>query len=170
MEKACKEIEEMLADYADGLLSPGDSSKVAEHLADCDNCRKLLDALQKSLEIAGVIWTDGLTETENLRVAPSRGTGRIHWFRYAAVAASILLVATASVVWRASVKPKKAEVTFAQIERRITESGSAARLLAAAELLAEYLDARPFVNQQYRYIVETYPQTSAATKAQSRIQ
>ena len=117
-----------------------------------------------------MIWTDGLSETENLRIAAGRKTRRMHWSRYAATAASILVVATVSVVWRTSVKPKEAEVTFAQIEREITDSASAARLLAATELLAEYPDARSLVDQQYRYIVETYPQTSAATKAQSRLQ
>jgi len=170
MEKSCREIQEMLVDYADGQSSPGDSSQIAEHLAACDTCRNLLDALQRSLDLAGVIWTDGLSETENLRIAPSRGSGGIRRLRYAAVAASIVLVATVSIVWRASVNPKAAEVTFEQIEREITESASAARLLAATELLAEYPDARPIVDQQYQYIVETYPQTSAATKAQSHIQ
>jgi len=170
MEKSCKEMQEMLVDYADGQLSPDDSSKVTEHLATCDTCRKVLDALRRSLELAGVIWTDGLIETENLHIATSGGTGRIRWFRYAATAASILLVATASVVWRTSVKPNEVEVTFADIERKITESASAARLLTAAELLSEYPDARPIVDQQYRYIIETYPRTSAATKAQSRLQ
>ena len=45
MEKSCKEIEEMLVGYADGQSSPHDSRQVAEHLAACDTCRKLLDAL-----------------------------------------------------------------------------------------------------------------------------
>jgi predicted anti-sigma-YlaC factor YlaD len=170
MERPCREIQGRLVDYADGQLSSADSSKVAEHLADCDKCRKILDALQRSLELAGVIWIDGLAETENIHVPTTRKTERIRPLHYAAVAASILLVLTASIVWRASVKPKEAQVTFADIERKITESASAARLLAATELLAEYPEAQPIVDQQYRYIVETYPQTSAATKAQSRIQ
>jgi anti-sigma factor RsiW len=169
MEKSCKEVEEMLVDYADGQLSPDDSSKVAEHLADCDKCRKVPDALQRSLALAGVIWADGLTETENLRIPAVRKTGRIRPLHYAAIAASVLLVATASIVWRALVKPKEAEVAFAQIERRITESASAARLLAATELLAEYPDAQPLVNQQYRYIVEMYPETTASNKAKLRM-
>jgi hypothetical protein len=67
-------------------------------------------------------------------------------------------------------RPAKKEISFAEIERRITESGSAARLLAAAELLAEYPDAQSIVKEQYRYIVETYPETAAAAEAKLKIQ
>jgi predicted anti-sigma-YlaC factor YlaD len=169
MEKSCEEIREMLVDYADGQLSPNDSSQVGEHLAQCDNCRKVLNALQRSLELVGVIWTEGLAETENIRVPISRKVGKLHWLQYAAVAASILLVLTTFFVWRAPVKPKEIDVTFDQIERKITESASAARLLAATELLAGYPDTQPTVDQQYRYIIEAYPETNAANKAKLRV-
>jgi len=169
MEKSCKDIEEMLVDYTDGQLSPSDSSKVAEHLATCEHCRRMLDGLRKSLELAGVIWDDSLSETENIRI-PAAKTRKIHWPRYAVIAASIFLVATTSVVRRTLTRPKRSELTFAEIERKITESGNAARLLAATELLAEYPDAQPIADQQYRYIAETYPETTAANKAKSKIQ
>lgn len=168
MEKPCEDIEQMLVDYADGQLSQSDSSMVAEHLAQCEHCRRMLDGLQKSLELAGVIWADSLAETENIRI-PADKTRKIRWPRYAAIAASILLVATASVVWRTFVRPRESELTFAEIERKITESGSAARLLAAAELLSENPEAETIVKQQYQYIVETYPETTAAAKAKLRI-
>jgi predicted anti-sigma-YlaC factor YlaD len=169
MEKSCKDIEQMLVDYADGQLSQNDSSKVAEHLAQCKECRKLLAAMQKSLELVGVIWADNLTETENIGI-PSAKTGKFHWSRYAVIAASILLVATASVMWHTLTRPKENELTFAEIERKINESGSAAQLLAATELLAGQPDAQTLIQQQYRYIVERYPQTSSAVKAKSKIQ
>jgi len=170
MEKTCEEIREILVDYADGQLLPSDSNKVAEHLAECAHCRKMLDALQRSLELAGVVWADGLEQIKDVRVSIQGKAKKIHWFRYAAVAASILLVLTASIVWRVRVKPTRKEVSFADIERRITESASAARLLAAAELLAEYPDAQSIVKEQYRYIVEAYPETAAAAEAKSKIQ
>ena len=56
MEKTCEEIKEILVDYADGQLSQSESNKVAEHLGKCKNCQRMLDALQRSLELAGVIW------------------------------------------------------------------------------------------------------------------
>ena len=168
MKKSCEHFEQMLVDYADGQLSPSDSNKIAEHLVQCEKCQKLLDALKKSLELAGVIWADGLSETEKIRI-PAAKSRKIRWPRYAAIAASILLVATASVVWHTFTKPKADELTFAEIERKITDSGSAARLLAAAELLSDNPEAETLVKQQYLHIVETYPETAAATKAKSRI-
>lgn len=168
MEKSCKDIEQILVDYADEQLSQNDSDKVAEHLAKCEECQKLLTALQQSLELAGVIWADGLSDSENIRIKAIK-TRKIRWSRYAVIAASILLVTTASVVWHTFTRPKTSELTFAEIERKITESGSAARLLAAAELLSDNPEAETIVKQQYLHIVETYPETTAASKAKLRI-
>jgi len=170
MEKSCKDIKEMLVDYTDGQLSPSESNEVAEHLAECENCRRTLEALRRSLELAGVIWADGLAETKEISVPILGKIRKVRWPRYAAVAAGILLVLTTSIVWRALVRPVKKELTFTEIEREIIESGSAARLLAAAELLAEYPDAQSILKEQYRYIVETYPETSAAAEAKLKIQ
>ena len=169
MASSCKEIERMLVDYADGRLSAGKSSKVAAHLAKCEDCRRILAALQRSLELAGVIWEDGLAESEAIRVPVPKKVRKFRWTRYASVAASILLAVTCSIVWRGLVRPTEEEPSFAEIERRISESGSAARLLTAADLLAEYPDVGSIVKQQYRYIVETYPETPAAAKAKLRI-
>ena len=170
MQKSCEDITEMLVDYADGRLSPGKSSEVAEHLAKCEDCRRMLNALQCSLELTGVIWEDSLAETEAIRIPIPRKARKSRWPRYAAIAAGILLVVTTSVVWRSLVRPAKKEISFAEIERKIIESGSAARLLAAADLLAKYPDAETIAKQQYRYIVKTYPETPAAAEAKLRIE
>jgi anti-sigma factor RsiW len=169
MESSCKEIEQMLVDYADGQLSPGESGKVAEHLAKCGNCRSMLEALQRSLTLAGVIWDDALAEVEPVRTALSHKPRRIRWPKYAAIAASILLV-VGSFLWRALTKPTEPELTLAQIECKISESASAARLLAAADLLAKYPGGKAIVNRQYRYIAERYSQTLAGSEAKSRIE
>lgn len=164
MQKSCDEIDRILVDYADGQLSPSESSEVAEHLVKCEGCRRTLRGLQRSLDLAGVIWEDALAETETI---PISGKGpRIRWRRYATIAASILIVVGVS-IWRTT-EPEKAEPTFAEIERKISDAASAARLLAAAELLAEYPDAQHFVKKQYHYIIDTYPETPATTKAKFR--
>jgi hypothetical protein len=170
MKKTCEDIQEILVDYADGGLLPGQSSEVVEHLERCENCRKLLEALQKSLELATVVWQDGLKEAEAIKIPMRPKTGRIHWLRYAAVAASILLVVTTLLVRRENNKSKVTELSFEEIERNIDDSGNAARLLAATELLADYPDAKEIVEQQYRYIAKTYPQTPAAEKIKLKIQ
>jgi len=169
MEKLCKNIELMLVDYVEGQLSPGDTSTVTEHLAQCESCRRIHDALHKSLELASVIWADTNTDIENIRIEAIK-TRKIRWPRYAAIAASILLVATASIVWHTLTRTKANELTFAEIERKITESGNAAQLLTATELLAEQPDVQALIQQQYRYIVERYPQTSSAVKAKAKMQ
>ena len=160
----------MLVDYADGRLSPSDSSEVAEHLTKCERCRALLAGLEKSLDLAGVIWTDGLAETEAIEIPSSGRIRRLRRFPYAAIAASILVVATTSVVWLALARPEVAEPTVAEIEREIIESGSAARLLAAAELLSKHPETETIARRQYQHVVETYPETAAAAKARLRIQ
>lgn len=169
MASSCKEVERMLVDYADGRLSADESSKVAAHLAKCEDCRRILAALQRSLELASVIWEDGLAETEAIRIPVPKKVRKFHWPGYAAIAAGILLVVAISGVWRVLLRPTEKEPTFAEIERRITESYSAARLLAAVDLLAGYPDAENIAERQYRYIVETYPQTPAAAEAKLRI-
>ena len=170
MEKSCKDFEQMLVDYTDGRLSPSDSSEVAEHLARCERCRTLLDGLRKSLDLAGVIWADSLTEIDEIRIPGSYRVKKLRWPRYAGIAASILVVIAVSAVWYSSEKPKEAEPTVAEIEREIIESASAARLLAATELLSRHPEAGTVVKRQYQHIAETYPETAAATQARLRIQ
>ncbi len=170
MEKSCKYFEEVLVDYADGQLSPADSSELDEHVAKCNCCRTLIDGLQKSLDLAGVIWTDGLAATRELHIPAPRKVRRLHWLRHAAVAASILVVVSVSALWCTLTKPKEAEPTVADIEREIMESGNAARLLAASKMLTEHPGTQPLVNQQYRYITERYPETTAANEAKLKIQ
>ena len=170
MGSSCKEIEQMLVDYADGQLSPGESNGVAAHLAKCEDCRRTLEALKRSLELAGVIWEDGLAETEAIRIPIPKKVRKVRWAKYAAVAASILLVVTISGVWRALVRPTEQEPTFAEIERRISDSASATRLLAAADLLAKHTDTKAIAKRQYHYVVKTYPKTPAAAEAKLRIE
>jgi predicted anti-sigma-YlaC factor YlaD len=170
MAGSCKEIERMLVDYADGRLSAGESSEVAAHLAKCEDCRRMLEALQRSLKLAGIIWEDDLSDTEAIRLPIPKKMRKFHWYRYAAIAAGILLVVAISGVWKVLVGPTEKEPTFAEIEQKINESASAARLLAAADLLAEYPDAETIVKKQYHYIVETYPETAAAAEAKLRIE
>ena len=170
MQKSCEEIDKTLVEYADGQLSPSESSEVAEHLAKCEDCRRTLEALQRSLELAGVIWEDDLAEVKEICIPIHGKVRKIRWPRYAAVAASILLIFTVSVLWHVLVGPSESEPTFAEIERRISDSASATRLLAAADLLAKYPDTEAIAKRQYHYVVKTYPETHAAAEAKLRIE
>jgi len=169
MKESCDNFAELLVDYADGCLSAEQSIRVADHLSECDHCRRLAEALHKSLELAQVIWEDNLSQTtETIRIAAPARTRRRSWPRYAA--AAILIVSAISITSRIMNKPVKDQPTFAEIEQKITEAGNAAKLLAAADLLGEYSEAETIVKQQYRRIVETYPDTSAASKAKLQVE
>ena len=169
MEMSCGYIERMLVDYADGRLSAGESRQVAEHLASCEGCRAMLDALGRSLELAGVIWQDGLAEAEGISIGRRKAGGRA-WRRYAAAAAGIIVIFAASVLWLAEKKGPKQEMSFGEIERSIVDAGGAARLLAVTERLARYADAGALVKRQYQHIIDEYPNTAAAAEARRRMQ
>ena len=110
MGSICEDINKMLVDYADGELSASESNKVKDHLDKCEQCREMLKALQKSLELTEVIWADSVEENEGISISLPQKKREIRWFRYSAVAAGILLVATTSIVWLALEKPIEKEI------------------------------------------------------------
>jgi len=169
MRKSCDEINKMLVNYADGELSASESRMVAEHLAKCERCRSTLKALERSLNLAGLIWQDGLAEISTIGLLKVRPASRLRWRRYVAIAACILFVLACSIVLRTLTISVETEPTLAEIERKVSESASAARSLAVADMLAKYPGAETFVMRQYRHIVDAYPQTAAAAEAKLRI-
>ena len=171
IEKNCEDIQKNLVDYIDGQLAHEEKTIVSQHLDKCESCRKLLKALNKSLEVSTIIWENNLIEIGNVPVAALSKIRKIHWLRYASIAASILIVVTTAFFWRSVNKPheRKVEISFEEIERNINDSASAARLLAATELLADYPDYKEIVENQYRYISQRYPGTPAAEKIKLKI-
>ena len=172
IEKSCEDIQKILVDCADGQLDLKEKTIVSQHLDKCENCQKLFKALNKSLLLSTIIWEDNLAEIDSVPVAASPKTRKIHWLRYAAVAASILIVFTTSILWNSVNRPKKREIemSYEEIEKSINDSANAARLLAATELLADYPDYKEVVESQYQYIARVYPETPAAEKIKLKIQ
>lgn len=168
IEMSCKEIEKMLVDYADGGLSTGQSSEVAEHLAGCRQCSDELKALQRSLELVQVVWEDGWADAQAIHISKRVETRGLPRWAYA-TAAAVLGVAACWAFWHYLDRPAPQALTVAEIERRITDEGMAARLLAATKLLAGKPYAEELVKSQYNYIVERYPSTEAAATAKTRI-
>jgi anti-sigma factor RsiW len=161
-------MEQLLVDYADGQLSPGQSSEVVEHLANCQRCSDKLKALQRSLELVRVVWEDGWADAQAIRILKRAKTDKLARWAYA-TAAAVLAVAACWAFWHYLNRPAPQALTVAEIERRITDEGMAARLLATAELLAAKPHAEELVKSQYNYIVERYPSTGAAATAKTRI-
>jgi anti-sigma factor RsiW len=167
--------EELVA-YADGDLSANRSEGIAEHIANCQNCRSMAESLQRSLQVTQAIWRTSEAQWPKTIPLKRLKSGKWSFRKMAAVAAGILLVLGAGAVWRMLSRPtERAGISREQalavgIKRNIADSGDAARLLAAAELLSKYPEAEKDVKQRYQHIVEKYPETAAAAKARQKIQ
>lgn len=164
----CKRIEGLLIDYADNQLPPDESSKVAEHLSFCLNCRLKVEALNKSIILTRIIFQDNLSQIEDIQLPVAKST-KIKWIRPTAVAAAVLFVAGLVLMFQThqteSIEQTLTAYSFDSIEREINQATIAAKLLATADLLTKYPDNQNIVQNQYYHIVETYPNTSAAKKA-----
>jgi len=176
-EHICQVVsKEKLIAYADGELSSSEAEQIAEHIATCPNCQAVTEALERSLQVTQAIWQTG--EAQWPKTSPLERFQSSKWsFRkVTAVAASILLVLGAGAVWRMLSRPteragiSREQALAVEIKRKIADSGDAARLLAAAELLSRYPEVERDVKQRYQHIAETYPGTTAATKARQKIQ
>ncbi len=183
----CKEIEGLLVDYADGEIAADDRICVDEHLTACGHCRDKVEDLRRSLSLAGIIFDDGAAENEAIEIpttATKRNAGFFGRFNRLAAAASVLLAfgLFAAVYFGnepaeritsgrgTNIKPHPtAEMTLAEIKRDIAECGQAAKLLAAANMLSKNENLKEIALQQYKYIVDMYPHTSAATAAKLKM-
>ena len=123
--------EDLLIDYADGLLDPAESPQVTEHLETCLSCQRRIKALRESLALTHSIWQDNLEQLEDIQLTTAR---QFPWQRIRAAAACILLGASLfwashhqSISGRAVLRVPSLE----QIERDITQATMAAKLLAA---------------------------------------
>lgn len=135
----------------------------------------MAEALQRSLHVTQVIRQTGEARWPKTRPLERFRSSKWSLRKVTAVAAGILLVLGVGAVWRMLSRPaertgKSREQALAvEIKRKISESGDAARLLAAAELLSKYPEAENSVKERYRHIVETYPETPAAAQARQKI-
>ena len=176
-ERICQIVsrEELVA-YADGELSRAEAERIAEHIATCLDCQAVTEALKRSLEITQAIWR--ASEAQWAKTIPLKQLqpNKRSFRRIATVAAGILILLGAGAVWQMLSGPterariRREEALAGEIKRKIADSGDAARLLAAAELLSRYPETKSLVKERYQYIVETYPETAAAAEARPKLQ
>jgi anti-sigma factor RsiW len=164
----CREMEERLVDYADGALPPEESRRIDQHVEQCDPCRRTVDALRESIQIAGTLWQDGYEDMKAVRVGQAKRL-RVWNRRYVAVAASLVLAIGGAVLWSRLQGPAQAPPTLAEMERHITESAMAARLLAATDVLKEQATGQDVVEAEYQQILEHYPNTDAAAQVRLKL-
>jgi anti-sigma factor RsiW len=160
MNGPCKEFADRIVDYVDGELPAAEAQAVAQHLATCEPCRRTVEALNRSLGLAKVLWSDNLDD----KGAPTQSAAvpRLHRIRAYAVAASVLIVASALVFLIANRQSDSSSIRFEDIERQIADAGAAAELLAATQILAQCEGTESIVEEQCRYILSNYPGTPAA--------
>ncbi len=109
MAETCARIQELLSAYLDGRLSPDETTRVSAHLETCPECAALLEQMRKLDGIAASAMDDiddavlGKLEqrirddierlpTVNVEEKPKVGRVIPIWYRYVAVAASVVLV------------------------------------------------------------------------------
>jgi anti-sigma factor RsiW len=49
----CQELVELVTDYIEGALGPGDRARFDAHIAECDGCSAYLDQMRATLEGLG---------------------------------------------------------------------------------------------------------------------
>jgi hypothetical protein len=155
--KSCEQIRDLLVDDADGALSGQDSQAVAEHLAGCAPCRELRRGLERSLHLARLIWLDNLEAAPTVSVR-GRLVRRLPWV---ASAAAILII-TGVFLLQPVPGPAQPDHAYARAERQVIGAATAARLLAATQILAQCEGTESIVEEQYRYILRHYADTPAA--------
>jgi len=162
--ETCQAIEEQLVDFADDALTGADTARVREHVEQCPHCRAMAEALRQSLQCAEVIWRDNADPVVRAGALPAQ-----RW-PYVAAAAGILL-AVGTLLYRPTPRaPAPSAPTLAEIENRIATSGRAARLLARIDQLETQASLRDVAASQYRYLVEKYPDTTAAAAARLKLE
>jgi anti-sigma factor RsiW len=160
MMKACDTFVDQLVDYVDGELPKGEAKAVAEHLAVCESCRHTAAALERSLGLAKVIWSDHLGQSEPAaRPVPSP---KFHRVRLFAVAASVLIAAAVLMVMVSDRRLARPAISFEEVQRQIARAGAAAELLAATKILARCEGTQDIVKRQHQLILTEYAGTPAA--------
>ncbi|MHC4213301.1 MAG: anti-sigma factor family protein [Planctomycetota bacterium] len=166
MDKKCDKIsEERLVAFADGELSPGEAAEVSEHVNECEECRAMAEAMEKSLEIVRGSWAHE-HEKWPKDFVPRLNQQRV--LRFGAVAASILLVVGLVLIWRMVSEPERPQ-TQAQLEQLVMREGLAAQMLAVGDLLAKQPEGREYARERYKEIIQSFSHTAYAEKAKLRI-
>jgi len=190
--QSCETVRELLVDYSDGELPQADSQRVTAHLAECSGCRSELHLLEHSLELARAVWRESAAR------APSRGTcpvdRRPRPIPAAAVMVACVAVLTVAVgTWfflRIGPRAEVDQVELAgpaepsrepeepaagppaediDVDAMIARAGRAARLAAAAELLATQPGLERYREQTEQYLAKAYRGTPAGDRAALKV-
>ena len=156
----CEEMNRRLVDYSDGELPPDQVQGVADHLATCPECAKLLKVLDLSLTMTTTLWESALDSKPAVRRGRVVKTATVSpwaWKSVASVAACFAIVVSAAFFWISGPPASGQPPTLAEIKQSIQQSGRAARQLMVAEILASCDDTEEILAHHHRYMAETFP-------------
>ena len=57
----CRELVELVTDYLEGALSPGDRDRFEQHVILCDGCAFHLDQMRTTIAVTGSLTEDSVT-------------------------------------------------------------------------------------------------------------
>lgn len=57
----CNELVELVTEYLEGTLPPGDRQRFDEHLADCDGCTNYLGQMRETITLTGTLTADDVS-------------------------------------------------------------------------------------------------------------
>ena len=69
---SCQELVELVTDYLEGALAPGDLRRFEDHIAGCDGCTEYLEQFRRTIALVGTLTPDDLTPEAELEI------GRAH--------------------------------------------------------------------------------------------
>jgi anti-sigma factor RsiW len=64
----CHEVVDIITDYLEDALSPGDRRRVEEHLAICDGCTAYLEQMRETIRLAGILTEEQIPEDQKRRL------------------------------------------------------------------------------------------------------
>jgi anti-sigma factor RsiW len=57
---SCQELVELVTDYLEGALPPGERARFEAHIEPCDGCRTYLEQIRTTIELAGRLTPEQL--------------------------------------------------------------------------------------------------------------
>lgn len=186
-DSTCKQLEDLLVDYADDALPDERRGQVEAHLAECPHCQELLAALRQSASLTRKTWDEAYEDAAGLKLSDVVAPDRYRFVRLCgAVAAAIILALAGLLVWRAIVLPVQRHsrppaihpeplmatgpsLTPEQVRQSVDAAGASTALLASVDWLAEQPANRDIARQQYEFIARMYKGTQAAEQAKARL-
>jgi anti-sigma factor RsiW len=58
---SCQELVELVTDYFEGALAPDERARVEQHLDTCAGCRRYVEQLRTTIELAGRLGREDLS-------------------------------------------------------------------------------------------------------------